>query len=101
MKARTLFICIIFMLAAFMASAQQRYVHLYVCGNVVYSAPTADNIEVNFAHDSALFVSNGSVWSTLINSIDMYGTTLSAAGVYTFSGNDDTVYVVNLTVNPT
>lgn len=128
MKARTLFICIIFMLAAFMASAQQRYVHLYVGGNVVYSAPTADNIEVNFAHDSALFVSNGSVWSTLINSIDsmvfsttevnvvtvttdtaicdgasidMYGTTLSAAGVYTFSGNDDTVYVVNLTVNPT
>lgn len=128
MKARHLLFGLLFLFCAITASAQQRYVQVYVGGNLVYSVPTSGTNEVTFAHDSALFNHDGIVWNTLIgsidsmvfsteqvsvvtvtidtgacngSSIDLFGSSLTETGVYTFSGSDDTVYLVNFTSYPT
>ncbi len=128
MKARHIIFGLLFLLCAFTATAQQRYIQVYVGGNVVYSVPTSGTNNVTFSSDSALFNHDGALWNALIGSIDsmvfsteevevvtvtidtgacegssldIFGSTLNEEGVYTFTGSDDTVYLVNFSLYPT
>ncbi len=127
MKTKHIIIGLLVLLCTISVSAQQRYTNVYVGGNLVYSVPTSGSNSISFAHDSAIFSHNDTIWNTLIGSIDsmvfsteeanivtitidtgacegssieLFGTPLYETGAYSFAGNDDTVYLVNFTIYP-
>lgn len=123
---KTILLAIVVVLSVLPLTAQERYINVYSGGTTVYNSSTTGSNSITFSGSNAVFNHNGTTWTTAVSSIDslifatsgsiyqyadtaicngasltFHGTTITAAGTYTYDAGNDTIEVLTVTVNST